>query len=163
MNNLIKICFSSIDGINKTHTFRTVKGARKFAFDRVGQQDVEGSYYAVSDDGVARITWSGITRAELFGTPAVELNKATTFYAKGDNLFCREAGYTHNHEGQLFGRVVPVMDNITGDHFAGWVVRSTDARQLFCSDQVFQSRERALEHAKACMLDYLDYLASDQS
>jgi len=64
---MIKVRYTTIDRVNKLRTFKTLKGARKFAMDWVGPQDVEGGSYAVSDDGVGKITWQGVTRRELFG------------------------------------------------------------------------------------------------
>jgi len=164
MKNLIKIYFSSIDGITKTHSFKTIEGARQFALKVVGEQDVDGGLYAVSDDGVVRITWAGISRAELFAfveAPRKPLNKTTTFYAKGDNLYCREAGYTHDHANQLFARVVRVLDCETGDHDDGFALRHVNALPLFDECQHYATREQALAVAKSAYISYLAYLAND--
>ena len=64
---MIKVRYTTLDGVNKLRKFKTLKGARKFALEWVGPQDVEGGYYAVSDDGVGKVTWQGCTRRELFG------------------------------------------------------------------------------------------------
>ena len=144
--------------------FSGLKGARLFASERVGQQEVRGGDYAVSADGIGKITWSGVTRAELFSdcpASSMKLNKETTFYARGNDLFCREAGYTFDHVGQRFGRIAEVMDNVTGDHFAGYVLREVDSRGLF-GDTVFATREAAMSSAKQAMLDYLQYLNNSE-
>jgi len=163
----ITMQYTSIDGAKATRVFKTVKAARKFALDYVGPQDAEGGHYAVSFDGIGKVTWSGITRAQLFGgepstrfpgVPDSSLNKETTFYSRGNELFCREAGYTFDHVGQLFGRIVEVKDNVTGDHFAGYALREVDSRGLFDEGTVFTTREAAMASAKQAMLDYLNYL-----
>ncbi len=157
----MQITYTSIDGFRKARTFKTLKAARKFALDYVGPQDVEGGYYAVSNDGVGKVTWSGLTRADLFGAPDTKLNAVTTFYSRGNELFCREAGYTHDHEGQLFGRVIEAMDSVTGDHHDGWCLRGVDQRGLFNEEARFATREAAIASAKQAMIDYLTYLNSE--
>lgn len=161
----MKITYTSIDGVRKSRTFKTLKGARKFADDMVGPQDVEGGYYAVSSDGVGRITWSGVSRADLFGSdkPAVKLNAAHEFYRRGNDLYCRQAGYTRDHDGQKFGRVVAVMDNITGDHEDGFRLRHNDgeAHVLFDESQKHDTFEAALAVAKRDFLYFLSSLEGD--
>lgn len=159
----MKITYTSIDGVRKARTFKTLAAARKFALDYVGPQDVEGGWYAVSFDGVGKVTWSGVTREELFGATdaSIPLNKTNTFYARGDDLFCRQAGYTFDHEGQLFGRIIEAMDSVTGDNPDGFRLRNTDQRGLFDEEARFATREAAMASAKRAMLDYLDYLNSE--
>ena len=161
---IMKLTYTSLDGVRKTRSFKTIAAARKFAHDCVGPQDVEGGHYAVSFDGVGKITWSGITRAQLFGgdTAFTQLNKTTTFYTRGNELFCREAGYTFDHVGQLFGRIVEVKDNVTGDYFAGYALREVDSRGLFDETTVFTTREAAIASAKQAMIDYLQYLNAEE-
>jgi len=65
----ITVRYSSVDGFRKTRTFKTLKGAQKFATKYVGETPEFGSYYAVSFDGVGKITVSGTTLEELFPTP----------------------------------------------------------------------------------------------
>jgi hypothetical protein len=161
----MKITYTSIDGVRKTRSFTSLRSARIFAHDCVGPQDVEGGHYAVSFDGIGKITWSGITRAQLFGGDrdprAPKLNETTTFYSRGNQLFCREKGYTFDHENQLFGRVIEAMDNVTGDHPDGWRLRNTDQRGLFDEEARFATRDAALASAKQAMLDYLAYRNAD--
>lgn len=162
----MQITYTSIDGARKARSFKTVAAARKFALDYVGPQDAEGGHYAVSNDGVGKVTWSGVSRAELFGAPAapaIKLNTTHTFYSRGNDLFCRQAGYTYDHERQQIGRVVEVMDDITGDYHDGWRVRHNEgeAHIIFNEEAKFSTREAALAHAKRAYLDYLDYLESD--
>jgi len=159
----MKITYTSIDGVRKTRSFKTLRTARNFAHDCVGPQDIEGGHYAVSFDGIGKITWSGVTRAELFShvpEGMIKLNPVTTFYSRGNDLYCRLEGYTFDHDNQLFGRVVEVMDNVTGDHPDGWRLRHLDGdcRGLFDEDSRFATRDAALASAKQAMLDYLAYL-----
>lgn len=62
----IRVTYQSIDGLRTTRTFRTLAGAQRFAQHRVGNHPDIGSTYAVSDDGVGKITATGATLADLF-------------------------------------------------------------------------------------------------
>jgi hypothetical protein len=159
---MIKITRTTIDGSRTVRRFKSLAGARKFARDCVGPQHGEGGHYAVSSDGVCKIEWANITRRELFGynDRQVVLNTAHEFYRKGCNLFCRQAGYTRDHERQQIGRVVEVADTVTGDHIAGWGVRHNAGETpiIFNEEAVFNTFDGALAHAKRAYLDYLDYL-----
>lgn len=63
----IVLCYQSCDGCSKKHTFKTLKGARKYAQEYVGEHPDIGSSYAVSYDGIGTISIiSGTTLAELF-------------------------------------------------------------------------------------------------
>jgi hypothetical protein len=57
---IIRVCYSSIDRFRKVATFKTLAGARKFAQKWVGQHPEIGSHYAVSGDGVGKITVEGL-------------------------------------------------------------------------------------------------------
>jgi hypothetical protein len=161
---MIRINRTTVDGLSATRRFKNITSARKYVFDCVGPQDCFGGHYAVSADGVVKVTWMGTTREDLFRSPAVQpaikLNTETTFYSRGNDVFCRQAGYTHDHERQQIGRVVEVMDNITGDNHDGWRVRHNDgeAHILFNEEAKFATRDAALAHAKRAYLDYLIYL-----
>lgn len=63
----MKITYSSIDRVRVTRTFKTLKGARKFAQSWVGKNPEMGSTYAVSGDGIGKITADGVALADLFG------------------------------------------------------------------------------------------------
>jgi hypothetical protein len=66
---IIIVHYESIDsyGRVKTRSFKSLKGAQKYAHDWIGPCPSLGGYYAVSDDGVGKITVSGdATLAELF-------------------------------------------------------------------------------------------------
>ena len=63
---MIKVRYSSVDGFSKSRTFKTLAGARTFAWHYVGETPELGSWYAVSSDGVGKVTCTGCTLAELF-------------------------------------------------------------------------------------------------
>ena len=62
----IKVRYSSVDSYRKTAKFKTLKGAQKFAQDWVGKHPEIGSTYAVSSDGIGKVTVEGASLAELF-------------------------------------------------------------------------------------------------
>lgn len=63
----ITIRYSSIDRFRQTRKFKTLAGAQKYAHKWVGPHpDVSPMGYAVSFDGIGKVTWTGATAAELF-------------------------------------------------------------------------------------------------
>lgn len=63
----IRLYFSTIDNCRSTRLFKSLKGAQKAAWDRVGRHPEIGSNYAVSGDGIAKVVVSGdATLAQLF-------------------------------------------------------------------------------------------------
>jgi len=64
---VIKVKYSSVDGGGKSRSFKSLKGARKFAQDWVGKNPEIGSTYAVSGDGIGKIEVMGAKLADLFG------------------------------------------------------------------------------------------------
>lgn len=62
----ITVTYQSIDRYRKRRTFKTLAGARKFAVNWVGENPEMGSTYAVSGDGIGKITVDGATLRELF-------------------------------------------------------------------------------------------------
>jgi hypothetical protein len=67
---MITVRYSSIDRYRKTRKFKTLAGARRFAHTWVGEHPDLGSTYAVSFDGIGKVTVDGATLAELFPPPA---------------------------------------------------------------------------------------------
>jgi hypothetical protein len=63
---MITVTYSSIDGVRKRRKFKTLAGARKFATHWVGDNPDLGSSYAVSFDGVGKITVDGVPLKKLF-------------------------------------------------------------------------------------------------
>lgn len=66
----ITVRYSSIDGFAKRRTFKTLKAARAFAVKYVGEHPDFGTSmappYAVSFDGIGKVTVTGCTLDELF-------------------------------------------------------------------------------------------------
>ena len=69
---MIKVRYSAVDGFNKLKSFKTLKGARKYAQAMVGKNPDFGSYYAISGDGIGKIEVLGVgcKLKELFGDEA---------------------------------------------------------------------------------------------
>lgn len=67
---MIKVTYSSIDGFRQSRSFKTLTAARRFAVKWVGEAPELGSHYAVSFDGVGKITVQGVTLAALFSGEA---------------------------------------------------------------------------------------------
>lgn len=71
----IKVRYSSVDGGGApARTFKTLKGAQKFAHQWVGAHPEIGSTYAVSGDGIGKVTVSGASLRELFPSNTGALN-----------------------------------------------------------------------------------------
>jgi len=62
----ITVRYSSIDHYHKSRSFKTLEGARKFAHHWVGEGPEIGIGYAVSGDGIGKITVSGCSLYDLF-------------------------------------------------------------------------------------------------
>lgn len=62
----MKVIYRSIDGYRVARSFKTLKGARAFAHKWVGETPEIGSSYAISGDGVGKVTLEGCTFAEVF-------------------------------------------------------------------------------------------------
>lgn len=67
---MITITYTSIDRLRKRRSFKTLAGARRFAHKWIGAHPDIGGSYAVSFDGIGRVTWKGCSSAELFPPPA---------------------------------------------------------------------------------------------
>lgn len=63
----ITVTYRSIDGVRKTGNFKTLAGASKFAAHWVGKDADIGCGYAVSFDGIGKVTVTGVSLKELFG------------------------------------------------------------------------------------------------
>jgi hypothetical protein len=57
--------YSTLDGFFKRKTFTTLAEAREWAKYWVGNPEI-GSHYAVSADGIGKVTCTGCTLYELF-------------------------------------------------------------------------------------------------
>lgn len=63
----IIIGYTSVDGARARKTFKTLAAARAYATKMVGVNPDTCGSYAVSDDGVGKVTVVGVTLAALFG------------------------------------------------------------------------------------------------
>lgn len=76
---MIAVTYNSIDCYRGTRrVFKTLEGARKFAQKWVGEAPEMGSYYAVSGDGVGKVTCEGCTLYDLFPKLALALSHPPT-------------------------------------------------------------------------------------
>ena len=65
---VIKVKHSSVDSRGgKWRSFKTLRGARKFAHYWVGPHPEIGFKYAVSGDGIGKIEVEGVELRKLFG------------------------------------------------------------------------------------------------
>lgn len=62
----IRVRYESIDRFSKTRRFKTLAGAQKFAQKYVGETPELGSFYAVSGDGIGKVTCDGCSVRDLF-------------------------------------------------------------------------------------------------
>jgi len=76
----IRVRYSSIDRYSESRRFKTLAGAQRYAQKFVGETpEISGAFsYAVSADGIGKITVSGATLAELFPSSA-ESHPATEY------------------------------------------------------------------------------------
>jgi len=65
--NIIVVTYDSIDGVRKRQKYWSLKEARAFAVKWVGENAEFGTGYAVSQDGIGKVTVQGCTLQELFG------------------------------------------------------------------------------------------------
>ena len=80
----ITVFYNAIDGALARRKFKTLAGARGYAVKMVGATPEFGSYYAVSGDGIGKITVEGCTLRELFAG-AVEAPKPFEVWAVAIN------------------------------------------------------------------------------
>ncbi len=62
----IIVRYLACDRTRMNRRFKTLKGAQRFAQERVGEAPEIGGWYAVSFDGIGRVTVEGATLEELF-------------------------------------------------------------------------------------------------
>jgi len=63
---MITVRYSAVDGYSARKRFASLQKAQKFARKWVGDHPEIGRSYAISGDGVGKVTVSGTTLAELF-------------------------------------------------------------------------------------------------
>lgn len=64
----ITVRYSAVDGARSSRKFGTLKGARAFAHKMVGPHPEMGFRYAISGDGIGKVTVEGVSLEELFPT-----------------------------------------------------------------------------------------------
>ena len=79
----IKVTYTSIDRVRITRSFGTLAGARKFAANYVGHHPEIGCGYAISSDGIGKITVKGCTLANLFRTADLDEDDRLDAYHLG--------------------------------------------------------------------------------
>jgi hypothetical protein len=62
----ITVHLNTIDGVSKTRSFKSLAGARRFAQHHVGAAPEMSRGYAISGDGIAKVSCAGCGIAELF-------------------------------------------------------------------------------------------------
>ena len=83
---MIKVRYSAVDGFSKRKSFKSLKGARKYATEMLGKYPSFGSYYAVSDDGVGKIeVIEGVKLRDLFGEEVIEGSEPPGFDSPSRN------------------------------------------------------------------------------
>lgn len=112
---MIKLRFTTLDGIKKTKSFKTLAGARKAAWKWVGKDADLGGYYAVSADGVVVMTIEGCSLQELFANEEPEtfdpgvhyfmIKVDGQFIAKPFQFECDAQEHIYNNQ----------LDNVTYD------------------------------------------------
>lgn len=63
---MIRVTYVSCDGYRQTRKFKTLRGAQRFAHEWVGAHPDIGTRYAVSFDGIGRVTVEGVALSDLF-------------------------------------------------------------------------------------------------
>ena len=114
----IVVRYSSVDGCSIRRSFATVFGARAFAAKYVGPHPEIGRGYAVSADGIGKVTVEGATLVALFPADEVENDQ----YYDGDdwgvepdpdaiNEYYRETRYAgqDNAEAEAYGRYEDII------------------------------------------------------
>lgn len=118
---MITVRYSSIDGARKAKRTTDIAKARAFAVQWVGEHPDFGTSYAVSFDGVGKITVEGAALAELFG---VEADKGGTWFRLSQDGFDAGGPYESLQTAQGWawaafeeGRGVFAVEEWTGEEF----------------------------------------------
>lgn len=109
----IKVRYSSIDGARVTRSFKTIAGAQAYAQKWVGPTpEIGGGRYAVSSDGIGKVTADGVDLADLF--PALKAPPGWGVF----NYF--------DTSGQGFTLVVRRGNEVWG-HYTDWAIAASAA------------------------------------
>jgi len=87
----IIVSYTAIDGCKKKGTYKTLKGARAFAHKWVGKDVSMCGWYAVSCDGIGKITVDGCTLSELFNDEDTLAKEAAMLAEMEEESAAREA------------------------------------------------------------------------
>lgn len=125
----ITVTYASIDGARKEESFTDLVAARAFATDWVGAHPDIAAHYAVSSDGIGKVTVRGCTLGVLFGldTPV----DALPFYIEEVSIN-EDAGASTWHKVPASGSATleAVLHYINSDVFEGTdgvrIVATTD-------------------------------------
>ena len=111
---MITVHYSSIDGVSTKRAFKTVSAARAYALDYVGTgAEVSRSGYAVSSDGVGKISVEGIDLHELLTGKKAE-SKDGAF-----GVFCTYYNEDTGYVTSLRGRYDTIEEQIQAlDYFS---------------------------------------------
>ena len=121
---LIRLRYESVDGANKLANFKTLKGARNWATLRVGPNPDMGLSYAVSDDGVGKVTVvEGTTLGELFAPEPPAEPKAPKGKGAGDAAVGATVPALTIPADQVQGGVVAFDASVTD----GWAIGAAAA------------------------------------
>jgi len=100
------VWYRAIDGARGMRCYKTFKGARAFAIERVGENPEIGSTYAVSSDGIVTVEVEGCTLAELFAKPEAPAAKPADeafWIVAGMQFATREAAWAESRSLFLQG------------------------------------------------------------
>jgi hypothetical protein len=75
----IKVSYRAVDGARMNRNFLSLEKAQAFAQKYVGSHPEIGGYYAVSGDGIGKVTCEGCSLAELFPSAETETREALTY------------------------------------------------------------------------------------
>jgi hypothetical protein len=93
----ITLIYTAVDGYRDRRTFKTLRGAQKYAQDRVGTAP-DGYSYLVSPDGVGTLDYEGCSRLDLF--PALAEPEPTRSNAP---LWYDDASYAAYQAADIYG------------------------------------------------------------
>lgn len=65
----IKVTYTSVDRYTRSQRFKTLEQAQRFAHRWVGEHPEIGRSYAISGDGIGKITVKGASLSDLFPEP----------------------------------------------------------------------------------------------
>lgn len=102
---MIRVVYRSIDRFRQARKFKTLAGAQKYAQGRIGEHPEIGSDYAISGDGIGKITVEGASLAELFPQPpAPAPSNAQRCQCEASNIYGGDCAHTLEGEEEYEAR-----------------------------------------------------------